>query len=188
MQQSVKRIDLRQFQTLNIAIISDTHGAIDASVLDVVNSADVVLHAGDIMGAHVLDQLKPRLGKVIAVRGNNDLPTIWHDDPDQQLSRIPDVAMIECAGGAIAMEHGHLLFDIERNQAPLGYKYSEARMVVYGHTHVQKLDRTSHPWLLNPGAAGVVRNKGGASCYRLRIDGNDWDLEAFKFPTLRATA
>ena len=56
---------------LRIGLISDTHGLLRPEVLDFLRGSDHILHAGDICGAAVLQQLAA-LAPVTAVRGNND--------------------------------------------------------------------------------------------------------------------
>ncbi len=179
------KVDLRQHQQLTLAILSDTHGYLDPAVAAMVKESDIALHAGDIMGAQVLDQLQPRLGQIIAVRGNNDLPALWHRTEAQRLRDIPASVEIHCQGGVIAMEHGHLLSTIDVDHFPLTYRYPDARLVVYGHTHRLRLDDDQTPWLLNPGAAGTERTGGGPSCCQLHIDGSRWRVEMFRFEAAR---
>ncbi|HEY5790682.1 MAG TPA: metallophosphoesterase family protein, partial [Gammaproteobacteria bacterium] len=64
-------------QSLRVALVSDTHGHLDPRVAAIVERCDLAVHAGDVGGMAVLAQLQPRLGRVIAVRGNNDTPREW---------------------------------------------------------------------------------------------------------------
>jgi putative phosphoesterase len=184
-QNSSREYDLRHQRRLRLAILSDTHGYLDPSVAAVANACDVVLHAGDIMDPAVLDVLQPESGKVIAVRGNNDIEAIWGASSRSVLEAIPDTALIRCAGGDIVMEHGHRLASIDHDHFPLAYRYPDARLVVYGHTHRLRLDDDQRPWLLNPGAAGDVRTGGGPSCCCLHIDGDHWRIEISRFSESR---
>ena len=185
MKQTTSHYDLRRYGDLVISIVADSHGYVDPRVLEVVADSDVAIHAGDMMGKSVLDSMKPRTGLVVAVRGNNDSSNVWSDTEIDTLQQIPEIATLRCQGGKIAVEHGHRLHDIERNHFPLADKYPDARMVIYGHTHIQRLDQDSFPWLVNPGASGITRNNGGASCYRLRICARHWSVEPFKFTPIR---
>jgi len=55
-------------------------------------------------------------------------------------------------------------------------------VVIYGHTHTQLVDKeVAECLVVNPGAAGFTRNKGGPSCIVLTIDNDNWDFEIFKF-------
>jgi len=176
--------DLTDYNDLMVTILSDTHGLLDPGVQNLANQGDVVLHAGDIMAGSVLAELQPKLGHVIAVRGNNDFSRNWPPQDHHQLSSIPEVAVIHCRGGVISMEHGHRVQNIERDHFQLSYKYPDSRLVIYGHTHLQRIDQDTLPWLLNPGAAGMVRNNGGPSCYQLKISAGEWTLECYKFPQI----
>jgi putative phosphoesterase len=182
---NVSHFDLRPYGNLAISIVADSHGQIDPRILEVIAESDVAIHAGDILGVSVLESMRPRSGMVIAVRGNNDSQTTWPGSQNDKLKQIPDVATLSCPGGMIVVEHGHSIDRIEQNHYPLAYKHSQARAVVYGHTHLQRLDQDSLPWLVNPGAAGITRNNGGASCYLLRIKAHQWTMESYKFTPFR---
>jgi hypothetical protein len=54
-------------------------------------------------------------------------------------------------------------------------------MIVYGHTHKRITDQSAEPWVVNPGAAGNVRTKGGPSCLILHASENSWELETIVF-------
>lgn len=184
-----KEFDLRSYDELTIALVSDTHGELAPEVADVVRRSDVVLHAGDIMGQLVLDNLEPGLGVVIAVRGNNDFDAVWHarsnyGDVVSELPSLPQTAVVHCKGGTIGLVHGHRLAGIEQDHFPLAHEFPGARLVVYGHTHVQRADLDSNPWLINPGVAGYTRNKGGASCALLHVSEAVWRAELFRFPAV----
>ena len=174
-------VDLTAHRHLRLALISDTHGAVSPDVLAQVRNSDAVLHAGDIMGGDVIRSLAPRLGVVVSVLGNNDFSATWKDRDHDLLNSLRETAIVRCAGGDIAIEHGHRVPRIEVDHSPLADKYHDRRMVVFGHTHIQRADMESEPWLINPGAAGFTRNKGGASCSVLTIKGDCWRIEEFKF-------
>ena len=54
-----------------IGIISDTHGLIRGEVKSVFRDCEFIIHAGDIGGPDVLEELR-RVKNVFAVRGNVD--------------------------------------------------------------------------------------------------------------------
>ena len=56
-------------------VISDTHGKLDARVFPLFRGVAGILHAGDICGTEILEQLQS-LGPVYAVYGNNDGPPL----------------------------------------------------------------------------------------------------------------
>ena len=61
-------------------VISDTHGVLRVQAVDALRGSELILHAGDIGTADVLQELK-RIAPVVAVRGNGRLApeNIWQD-------------------------------------------------------------------------------------------------------------
>jgi putative phosphoesterase len=173
--------------TVRVAIISDTHGHICPQVLAVAESCDLAVHAGDIGGRKVLDLLHSGTGYVQAVRGNNDVPGLWPGNELDVLETVPDVAELELPGGRLAVEHGHAHGWSSPDLGKLRSAHPGVRAIVYGHTHKQLVDREDSPWVINPGAAGRIRNRGGPSCLVLTASPDDWRIEAFKFPPASET-
>src|SRR5439155_17711394 len=54
-----------------IGVISDTHGLLRPEALRALRGVDLIVHAGDVGSAEVLDALRA-IAPVVAVRGNND--------------------------------------------------------------------------------------------------------------------
>ncbi|MFC1606020.1 metallophosphoesterase family protein [Pseudomonadota bacterium] len=174
--------DLSRQQAVRVAIVSDTHGYLYPDVLAVVENCDVAVHAGDIGSSRVLDVLQAGAGKVVAVRGNNDVPGLWAGDELDVLKTVPRVAELLLPGGMLAVEHGHVHGPMSPDLGKLRAAHRGARVIVYGHTHKQLIDRSAEPWVLNPGAAGRIRNGGGPSCLVLNAMVDSWEVEAFRFP------
>ena len=63
----------------------------------IVARCDLAVHAGDVGGMAVLAALRPRLGRVIAVRGNNDTPREWPVAESGKLENLPRQAALESA-------------------------------------------------------------------------------------------
>jgi putative phosphoesterase len=173
--------DLSRLQAVRVAIVSDTHGHLCPDVQAVVESCDVAVHAGDIGSSRVLDVLRAGAGKVVAVRGNNDVPGLWAGDELDVLATVPRVAELLLPGGTLAVEHGHVHGPMSPDLGKLRAAHPHARVIVYGHTHRQLVDRAEKPWVLNPGAAGRIRNDGGPSCFVLHATADAWEVETFKF-------
>ncbi len=165
-----------------IAIVSDTHEVLDENIANVVKQCDIAIHAGDI-GCHaVLEAMKPRLGHVIAVAGNNDKPYLWDFSEWDIVNNLPASINLSVKGGLIAVEHGHLHDMYKPSHDDLRQAHPEARLIVYGHTHIQVIDKEhTGQWVVNPGASGATRNKGGPSCLVLSVNDDNWELEVFKF-------
>ena len=165
-----------------IAIVSDTHEVLDKNIAEIVRQCDIAIHAGDIGCNAVLEALQPKLGHVIAVAGNNDKPYLWDFSEWDIVKNLPQKVELTVAGGKIAIEHGHAHDMYKPSHDDLRQAHPNARLIVYGHTHIQVIDKDNpSQWVANPGASGDTRNKGGPSCMVLSIDSNDWDLQVFKF-------
>ena len=167
---------------VRIAIISDTHGIIDPNIIDVIKSCDKVIHAGDICGAHVLEQLEAINQHVTAVAGNNDASGLWPVDETHVVTALPQIAEIKLPGGSIKIEHGHRHGMSSPCHDSLRHSHPQARVIVYGHTHNMLVDKAQTPWVVNPGAAGRTRTRGGSSCLVLTATETEWDVVMHRFP------
>ncbi len=170
-----------KIQTKTVGILSDTHGAIHPGVLERMNACDVIVHAGDICGGVVLEQLTPVTGEIVAVRGNNDVSQHWQQESTYTLKELPDERRIELPGGSLAVIHGHQYWSRQDPQEAILSHFPEARAVVYGHSHYVQHEKIDGRWLLNPGAAGHRLNRGGSSCLILRASEESWKVEMYRF-------
>jgi putative phosphoesterase len=115
-------------------VIADTHGYLDERVAAHFDRVDVILHAGDIGSAAVLDALG-RFAPVLAVLGNND------SGSDLPLSSR---LLMEIEGHRVQLVHepAHIVAS------------TACDVVVFGHTHKVLNERRESTLYLNPGAAG----------------------------------
>ncbi len=162
---------------VRIGILSDTHGWIDPDIQSVLAGADCIVHAGDIMGAPVLQTLEglARQKRVLAVAGNNDI-----GGKDSNGDALPTVAEVQLPGGQLVVTHGDQ-FGAMPGHERLRETWPDARAIVYGHTHRLVCDRDARPWVLNPGAAGRIRVHDGPSCLVLTIDKEAWTVDTHQF-------
>ena len=147
-----------------IGLISDTHGMVRADVHRALAGVELILHAGDVGGDDVLDELE-LIAPVVAVYGNTDA-TI-----DPRLAASIDR---EIGGVRIHVSHGHEL------GSPTPEKLLEryaADVIVYGHTHRQLVVRAAGRLVVNPGAAGARRFKLEPSVARLTIRAGRAEVE-----------
>lgn len=164
---------------MKVLLLGDTHGWVDDSIVELAAGMELVVHTGDIGSASVLAALKSRCGNVLAVAGNNDGPKKWSVDEHHVLSGLPESLQIELPGGVLAIEHGHRIWDSANYHSRLRNKYPDTRAIAYGHSHIRRIDTTNQPWVMNPGAAGRVRTKGGASCLVLTVKPDRWSVREF---------
>jgi len=158
-------------EKIKVGILSDTHGFLDERVAEVIQQCDYAIHAGDIGRVDILQALNP-IKETFAVRGNNDYVS--------GLDSLPEKKQIELPGGLIIVEHGHRHGGFPEHDA-LRQDHTEARLIIYGHTHKRVIDTNAEPWVVNPGAAGRERTKGGPSCLVLHASELEWHIETFLF-------
>lgn len=171
-----------------VLIVSDTHGFLDPRIARLAAECDAAVHAGDIGAASVLDQLRAAAGVVIAVRGNNDVPSKWAAEEHGVLAGLPHEAHLELPGGRLAVVHGDRFWICAERHGRLRRRFPRARLVVYGHSHRQVCDLRRIPWIVNPGAGGRTHTFGGPSCLILHAAAARWYVEARRFPRLGARA
>ncbi len=167
---------------MRVGILSDTHGFLDPRIIDIVHDCDLAVHAGDIGNARVLQVLRVRGKRVMAVRGNNDTKQKWPREDRSALDALPDDLSVDLPGGCLVAVHGHNAGRPARRHTILRNLYPDARAIVYGHSHRLICDRSKRPWVLNPGAAGKNRTFGGPSCLVLSALHSNWRVEVFRFP------
>jgi hypothetical protein len=139
-----------------IGLISDTHGLVRADVHTALAGVELILHAGDVGGDEVLDELA-LIAPVLAVYGNTDAP----GDP-----RLAESIERTIGGVRIHVSHGHEV------GSPTPKKLLEryaADVIVYGHTHQQLVSHADGRLVVNPGAAGPRRFRLEPSVARLTI-------------------
>ena len=139
-----------------IGIISDTHGLVRPDVHTALAGVELILHAGDVGGDDVLDELM-LIAPVRAVYGNTD-------DPGQP--RLMGAIELSVGSVSIHVSHGHEIGSPA--PATLLVRYA-ADVVIYGHTHRPLIARAGGRLALNPGAAGPRRFDITPSVARLTI-------------------
>jgi len=147
-----------------VGLISDTHGLLRADVHRALAGVELILHAGDVGGDEVLDELA-LIAPVLAVYGNTDAP----GDP-----RLAESIERTIGGVRIHVSHGHEL------GSPTPKKLLEryaADVIVYGHTHQQLVSHADGRLVVNPGAAGARRFRLEPSVARLTIANGASDVE-----------
>jgi putative phosphoesterase len=144
-------------ETHRVGLISDTHGLVRPDVFSALDGVELILHAGDV-GDGVLVELAA-IAPIEAVYGNTDAT----DDP-----RLRQWIERTIGGLRIHVSHGHELGSPTPERLLAKY---DADVIVYGHTHQQKVVESNGRLAVNPGAAGARRFKLRPSVGLLTIQG-----------------
>lgn len=152
-----------------VGLISDTHGLLRAGVHEALRGVDLILHAGDVGGDDILDELS-LIAPVEAVYGNTDAP----GNP-----RLASTIVRSIGGVTIQVQHGH---ESGRLTADALLERFDADVLVYGHTHRQSVTRREGRLVINPGAAGPRRFHLSPSVARLTIRDGTADVEIVSLP------
>jgi uncharacterized protein len=126
------------------AVIADTHiprraRALPEGLLPHLERADLILHAGDLMNPALLEELAA-FAPTRAVQGNLDPPR----------AGLPETLEFEFGGARVAMIHDSGPKKGRRNR--MRRRFPEARIVVFGHSHIPWLEDEDGLLLLNPGS------------------------------------
>ncbi len=151
-----------------VGLISDTHGLLRPEVAEVLSGVSIILHAGDVGGAWILEELR-RIAPVHAVHGNVDLA-------GPGLGAAVD---IEIEGVHLHVSHGHELGSPSPEKLLARYA---ADVIVYGHTHRALVERAGTRLVVNPGAAGPRRFNLQPSVAKLSIERGTLDAELVWLP------
>jgi uncharacterized protein len=151
---------------MKVAVLSDTHAprfwkACPAAVARRLEGAHLILHAGDVCRAWVLEELAA-FAPVRAVLGNND-------DPDVAAWGAPETLELDLDGLPVAMVHdaGPAAGRARR----LRRRFPTAELVVFGHSHIP-LDETGEGLrILNPGSPTDKRRQPRGTMGLLRVEG-----------------
>ncbi|MGW1883878.1 metallophosphoesterase family protein [Streptomyces sp. NPDC001970] len=133
---------------MRLLLTSDTHvpkraRELPGPLLEEIDRADAVIHAGDWVDSATLDLLTARARRLIAVYGNNDGPELR--------SRLPEVARAELGGLRFGIVHE--TGAAQGRERRCAERFPDLDVLVFGHSHI--------PWdttaagglrLLNPGS------------------------------------
>jgi putative phosphoesterase len=138
-----------------IGVISDTHGLLRPEAVETLRGVDLILHAGDVGSAEVLETLKG-IAPVIAVRGNNDKGAWAEELPHWEVAEV----------GAVSIYMIHDVKEIDLSSAAAGFQ-----VVVSGHSHKPSVEERKGVLYVNPGSAGPRRFSLPISVARLKVGG-----------------
>jgi uncharacterized protein len=160
-----------------IAIISDTHlprgyRELPGACVARLQSADLIIHAGDLITVGVLEQLRA-FGEVAAVHGNVDDATVRTLLPER----------LELTFGNVRVGVVHDAGAAKGRLQRLRRSFTTADAVVFGHSHIPRLERdpSSGFQIFNPGSPTDKRRQPSYTMGWAQING---DEVAFKIVEL----
>jgi putative phosphoesterase len=150
---------------LLVVALADTHiprraRSLPPGLVPHLRRADLILHAGDLMEPSLLDELGG-YAPIRAVRGNVDPPDL----------DLPETLEFEFEGVPVAMVHDS---GPKRGRpARMRRRFPEARVVVFGHSHIPWLEDEDGLLLLNPGSPTDRRRQPHHTFALLRVRRGD---------------
>ena len=154
---------LQDKKNYRIGVISDTHGKLSPVVMKLFKNVDLIIHAGDIDSADVLEKLKS-IAPTVAVRGNMD--------SGQWARKLKQTETIRI--GEVVLFVRHIL-----ERAATIPASADLDAVIYGHTHRSSVESQAGILFLNPGSASQKRYGNPLSAAMLHIRGKDMQAEIF---------
>lgn len=132
---------------MHVLVLSDTHAprrwkGPPEALLEPLAAADLILHAGDVCTAEVLDTLAAH-APVRVVLGNND-------GPDIETWGAPETLELDVEGVRIAMLHD--AGPASGRDRRMRRRFPEAHVVVFGHSHIPLDEPGGAVHLFNPGS------------------------------------
>ena len=126
-------------------------------------AADLILHAGDVVAASFLEELRALGPPVEAVHGNIDEPALRDALPKERVVEVGEVriGMLHIPGPRAGRETRLLA------------RFPGCQAIVYGHTHVPQVERHEGVWILTPGSPTERRKSPFRSMLELDVSGSD---------------
>ncbi len=148
-----------------MAVISDTHmprgpRALPERCVEMLRTADAILHAGDLIRIEVLRELQALGPPVHAVHGNVDDGLVRATLPEKAIVALGDVrvGMIHIPGPSTGR--------LER----LRRAFPDADAVVFGHTHMPEHAQDGRFQIFNPGSPTDRRRQPACTFMTATID------------------
>ncbi len=160
-----------------ISVLADTHipkraKDLPSAAYELIEKSDAIIHAGDILTSDFLAKLS-RMVPVYAVLGNNDIGVT-----------LPEILEMELDGINIAVIHDSGPKTGRRNR--MKKRFPNARIVIYGHSHIPESFDQDGLLLFNPGSPTDRRRQPEHTMGLLKIAEGDFVATLVKLPKANA--
>jgi len=159
---------------MRIGIISDTHGSLPPLVLKAFEGCEHIIHAGDIGGQHLLDDLEA-VAPVTAVLGNCDYFGSYLT-ADECASVTLDGTRFFIAHDPADVDRALRGYGDLRPGDPLPH------LCVHGHTHIPRNEQKGAVLMLCPGSP--CRPRAGSDPSILILEAKDGSIQSLVFVSL----
>ena len=147
----------------HIGIISDTHiphfKKLPDAIWEHLAGVELIIHAGDLSVLAVMKELET-ISPVMAVQGNVEEDEVIHTLPIKR-----EIVVGHCRIGIV-----HILGDSHNRERIARQEFPNARVVVFGHSHIPYNQEHNGLLLFNPGSATDRRRQERCSIGLLHID------------------
>jgi uncharacterized protein len=146
-----------------IGIISDTHipdfRQLPESIWQHFADVELIIHAGDLSILRVIAELET-IAPVVAVQGN-----VEYEEVVAKLPIKREIVVGHCSIGIV-----HILGDANHRERVARQEFPEARVVVFGHSHIPWNQEYNGLLLFNPGSATDRRRQPKCSIGMLYVN------------------
>ena len=146
-----------------IGVISDTHvphfKKLPEAIWEHFNGVELIIHAGDLSVLSVITELET-IAPVVAVQGNVEQEEVMLKLPIKR-----EIVVGQCRIGIV-----HILGDVNNRERVARQGFPDARVVVFGHSHIPLNEEHDGQLLFNPGSATDRRRQPRCSIGLLYVD------------------
>lgn len=160
---------------VKIGLLSDTHGHLDEKMLNFLNDANEIWHAGDIGNNSLTDELK-KIKPVRAVYGNIDNNELRMEFSEVLIFTIENVKVVITHIGGYPKSYAPGIKKLLITEKP--------QLFISGHSHILRViyDKDLECLHINPGAAGIQGFHKLRTMVRFTIDDTKIkDLEIWEY-------
>ena len=152
-----------------IGVISDTHipefKQLPPAIWQHFDGVERIIHAGDLSVLSVISELET-IAPVVAVQGN-----VEEEEVMLQLPIKREIMVGNCRIGIV-----HILGDSRNRTRVARREFPNARVVIFGHSHIPWNEDADGQLLFNPGSATDRRRQPTCSIGLLHVDDDTCDV------------